>query len=145
MRKLMRIILAALALIALMAPPLMAGTMSKEQATEAAKKLFEKTPFEVTSVKNSKFPGMVEVGVVVQGRFRVLYLDSKGKYGIFPGAETQGQLIEFGSGPDGLKSLTMESVRELGRVDFKDIPIKDAIIMGNPKARNKVAVFDDPY
>jgi thiol:disulfide interchange protein DsbC len=140
MRKHIWTAVAVLLLLITMALPALAKGMTKEQATTNAKKLFRDFPFEVVSVKESELKGLWQVGLVLENRYRILYLSSKGKIAIFPGPETQGHMIELSK----MESLTNKATEELGKIDFKTLPLKDAIIMGNKKAKIKVAVFDDP-
>jgi thiol:disulfide interchange protein DsbC len=42
------------------------------------------------------------------------------------------------------KNLTQERFAELNKVDVSQIPLEDAVIMGDPKARIKIVVFTDP-
>jgi len=141
MTKHIRALLAALLLLALIASPAMAKDMTVEKATAAAKKLFKDFPFEVISVKQSAVKGLWEAALVLEGRYRILYLDTSGKIAILPGQETQGHMIDLNR----MASLTNEATQTLGKVDFKALPLKDAIVVGNKKAKIQVAVFDDPY
>ena len=140
MRKHIWTAVAVLLLLTATALPALAKGMSKEQATVTAKKLFKDFPFEVVSVKESEIKGLWQVGLVLENRYRILYLDSKGAIAIFPGQETQGHMIELSD----MTSLTNKATSELGKIDFKTLPLKDALIMGDKKAKIKVAVFDDP-
>ena len=140
MRKHIWTAVAVLLLLTATALPALAKGMTKEQATASARKLFKDFPFEVLSVKESEIKGLWQVGLVLENRYRILYLDAKGKIAIFPGQETQGHMIELGK----MASLTNKATQELGKIDFKTLPLKDALIMGNKKAKIKVAVFDDP-
>ncbi len=42
------------------------------------------------------------------------------------------------------KNLTQERLLELIKVDVSQIPLDDALVMGDPKARIRVIVFSDP-
>ena len=141
MTKYIRTVLAALLLLTAMASPALAKGLSVEQATTAAKKLFKDFPFEVISVKQSAVKGLWEAALVLEGRYRIMYLDNSGKIAIFPGAETQGHMIDLNR----MASLTNEATQTLGQVDFKDLPLKGAMVIGSKKAKIQVAVFDDPY
>jgi len=131
---------AALMLMTAIVIPGIAEGMTKEQATVNAKKLFKEFPFEVVDVRESELKGLWQVGLVLENRYRVLYLDSKGEIAIFPGQETQGHMIAL----DKMASLTSKAIQELGSIDFNLLPLKDALILGDKKAKIKVAVFDDP-
>jgi len=141
MTKHIRALLAAFLLLASMASPALAKDMSVEQAQKAAKKLFKDFPFEVISVKQSAVKGLWEASLILEGRYRILYLDNSGNIAILPGAETQGHMIDLNR----MASLTNEATQKLGIIDFSTLPLKDAIVMGSKKAKIQVAVFDDPY
>jgi thiol:disulfide interchange protein DsbC len=42
------------------------------------------------------------------------------------------------------KSLTRERMADINRVDVSQIPLADALVMGEKDAKHKVIVFDDP-
>ena len=42
------------------------------------------------------------------------------------------------------KNLSQERLSELNKIDVSQIPLQDALVMGNPNAKFKVIVFDDP-
>ncbi len=41
-------------------------------------------------------------------------------------------------------NLTRERYMEINRIDFSQIPLDNALVMGNPDAKRKIVVFDDP-
>ncbi len=41
-------------------------------------------------------------------------------------------------------NLTRERFMEINRIDFSKIPLDNALVMGNPDAKRKIVVFDDP-
>ncbi len=41
-------------------------------------------------------------------------------------------------------NLTRERFMEINRIDFSQIPLDNALVMGNPDAKRKIVVFDDP-
>jgi len=141
MRRVAGIALAVMLILTAFALPALAKGMTKQKAANAAKKLFRDFPFEVVSVKESKVKGLWQVALVLENRYRILYLDTDGKVAILPGPETQGHMVDL----ERMASLTNEATSELGKIDFKTIPLKDAIILGDKDAKIQVAVFDDPY
>lgn len=142
MRRLAMFFLPLLLAALVFAPPTLATKkeMTVKEASQAAQKLFKDFPFKMLEVKKSPVEGLWEARLILEGRFRVLYIDSTGNLAFFPGKETQGHLIDL----NGTKSLTAQSMQEMGHIDFKTIPLDDAIILGNKDAAHKVAVFDDP-
>lgn len=51
-----------------------------------------------------------------------------------------GSLIDIGE----KRNLTQERFTELNKVDVSQIPLNDALVLGNPDARIKVISFHDP-
>ena len=42
------------------------------------------------------------------------------------------------------KNLTQERFTELNKIDVSQIPLEDALVMGDPKAKIRIIAFDDP-
>ena len=42
------------------------------------------------------------------------------------------------------KNMTQERLSDLNRVDVSQIPLEDALVMGDPKAKIRMIAFDDP-
>jgi len=77
--------------------------------------------------------------------FWEVYLESGGKKGLlyvdFPKKHFfSGPLISIAD----RKNLTQERLMELNKVDVSQIPLDDALLMGDQKARIRVIVFTDP-
>jgi thiol:disulfide interchange protein DsbC len=91
----------------------------------------EKFRAEVTDIRMSPVKGLWEVEIR-QGdkRFKV-YMDFAKKY-LVEGAVNFTPLEKIGESPP------------LKKVDLKKIPLDNAIIFGDPKAQNRIIVFDDP-
>jgi thiol:disulfide interchange protein DsbC len=105
-------------------------TMSPAEAGKALGKFVDN----VVGVVPGPFPGTWEVDVEKGGKTYPLYLDYSGKY-LF-----NGQVIRLSD----MENLTGLRYIDLNRIDVSSIPLADAIIIGNPKAKKKVIVFDDP-
>ncbi|MGZ8449745.1 MAG: DsbC family protein [Candidatus Deferrimicrobiaceae bacterium] len=88
----------------------------------------------VVGVVPGPFPGTWEVDVEKEGRTYPLYLDYSGKYLI------NGQVIRLSD----MENLTGLRYIDLNRIDVSAIPLGDAVVIGNPEAKKKVIVFDDP-
>ena len=86
----------------------------------------------VLSVKISEVPGLWVLEAVFQGKTIPLYLDFSKKF-IF-----SGNVIRLQDGENITPQPPIETV------DVTSIPLKDAIILGDPKAPHKIIVFDDP-
>ena len=101
---------------------------------EEAGKILGKMVDKVVGVVPGPFPGTWEVDVEKGGKKYPLYLDYSGKY-LF-----NGQVIRTSD----MENLTGLRYMDLNRVDVSAIPLADAIVVGNSKAKKKVIVFDDP-
>jgi thiol:disulfide interchange protein DsbC len=91
----------------------------------------------IIHVKPSAVDGLWEIGMEVNGRKAIIYLDHAKKHIISP--VTQGELIDIES----RASLTQEAFQEINKVDVSTIPLKDALVMGSEDAANKIIVFSD--
>jgi thiol:disulfide interchange protein DsbC len=105
-------------------------SLSKEEAAKILGRMVDN----VVAVVPGPFPGTWEVDVEKDGKKVPLYLDYSGKY-LF-----NGQIIRMSD----MKNLTGVRYTDLNRVDVSMIPLDDAIVYGNPRAKHKVIVFDDP-
>ena len=101
---------------------------------EDAKKILGEGVDNVVGVVPGPIPGIWEVDVQKGGRTYPLYLDYSGRY-LF-----NGQIIRMSD----RQNVTGERYTELNRVDLSSIPLEDAVVLGNPAAKKKVIVFDDP-
>jgi thiol:disulfide interchange protein DsbC len=88
----------------------------------------------VAAVLPGPFPGIWEIDVEKAGKTYPLYLDYSGSY-IF-----NGQVIRVRD----RQNLTSLRYGDLNRIDVSTIPLSDAIVLGDPGAKYKVIVFDDP-
>ncbi|MGK2907825.1 MAG: DsbC family protein [Desulfuromonadales bacterium] len=105
-------------------------TLTKDEAKE----IFTGLQGEVLSVEQTEIPGFWEIGMKTQNQNIPLYLDYSKAY-LF-----SGNIIRMKD----KKNLTEESYRKLNPVDLSRIPTDDALLLGNPKAANKIIVFTDP-
>ncbi len=107
-------------------------TLTKEQAT---KTLSEMVPdAKVLNVAPSTVKGLWEISIETGGRKVIVYLDYAGKHLL------AGNLFQIQT----RTNLTQEKLQDLNRVDISQIPLKDALVMGDKSAKYKVIVFDDP-
>jgi len=114
-------------------PPKECGECHAMTPGDAAKVL-EGAVDNVVAVVPGPIPGIWEVDVAKEGKIYPLYIDYSGKY-LF-----NGQVIRLSD----RESLTGKRFTDLNRVDVSTIPLADAILYGNPDAKHKVIVFDDP-
>lgn len=100
-------------------------------ATALAKRLRELYPnTQFTAVAESPLPGFYEV---TMGR-NIAYTDDRGRYFLF------GHLFDMPAQRD----LTAERKDEMGRIDFTQLPLGDAIKTVHGAGSRVVAVFSDP-
>lgn len=107
-------------------------TLSKEEASDLLKGIFP--GIKVLDVRISPAKALWEIFSEVGARKGIVYVDFSKKY-VFSGS-----MISIKE----KKNLTQERFIELNKVDISQIPLDDAIVMGDPKARIRVIVFDDP-
>jgi len=101
---------------------------------EEAGKILGNAVDNVVAVLPGPFPGIWEIDVRKAGKTYPVYLDYSGSH-LF-----NGQVIRMRD----RQNLTALRYTDLNRVDVSTIPLADAIVMGNPGAKHKVIVFDDP-
>ena len=88
----------------------------------------------VIAVKKSPVEGLWEVDVESGGRKLPVYVDFSKKHLI------SGSIIDIKE----KKNLTQERLSEINKVDVSQIPLDDAVVMGDKNAKHRVIVFDDP-
>jgi len=110
--------------------------ISNEEIKEILKKL--KAPeAEIVKVQDSPLKGLWEISIINKGRPGLFYVDFSKAHVV------SGSIIEVKSG----KNKTAErltKLQESRRVDFSKIPLNQALVLGDPVAPKKVAVFTDP-
>lgn len=104
--------------------------LSKSQASNILKGMVTA----VHEVKLSEVPGLWTIIAEQKGKKFPLYLDFSGEYLI------SGRIVKLKTRED----ITKKNLISLNKVDVSKIPLDDAIVIGNPKASNKIIVFDDP-
>lgn len=88
----------------------------------------------VLAVDQAPIEGLWEVIVESRGRKSIVYLDYTRTYIL------SGSVIDISSRTD----LTKKKFDEINKVDVSAIDLGDALVMGDPRAKHKVIVFDDP-
>lgn len=112
-------------------------TLTKEQAKSILDNLFPN--IKIINVQSGPITGLWEIGIDVGGRKAIIYLDYARNHIISPQA-TGGNIVDIKT----RTNLTQESFQNINKVDIAQIPLKDALFMGDEKAKYKVIVFDDP-
>jgi thiol:disulfide interchange protein DsbC len=88
----------------------------------------------ILDIRLSSAKGFWEVYLESRGRKGLAYIDFPKKH-LFSG--TLISLVDK-------KNLTQERLAELNKVDVSQIPLDDALVMGDQNARIRVIVFSDP-
>jgi len=107
-------------------------SLSKDEARDLLKDIVPDVV--ISDIRISPVKGVWEVDVESRGRKAIVYVDFLKKY-FFSGALVS--IVEK-------KNLTQERFIDLNRVDVSQIPLEDALVMGDQKARIRVIVFTDP-
>ena len=107
-------------------------TLNKDEARDLLKNIIP--DIVILDVRLSPVKGVWEVNLESRGRKAIVYVDYLKKH-FFSGA-----LVSIGE----KKNLTQERIIELSKVDVSQIPLENALVMGDQKARIRVIVFTDP-
>jgi len=111
--------------------PLPEQQLTKTAAIEALKGI----QGEVLSVDPAEIPGLFLVAMKMQGKIVPIYLDASGSY-LFTG-----NVIRLKD----RTNLTEKHYQRLNPVDIANIPLDDALIVGNPEASQHIIIFTDPH
>ena len=107
-------------------------TLTTDQAQEVLK------PFapdvKVLYIKPSPLIGIWQIAIESGGRKNIVYLDYSKKMLVL------GNLIDAKT----KVNYSRESFEELNKVDVSQIPLGNALVMGDKDAKHKIIVFDDP-
>jgi hypothetical protein len=107
-------------------------TLSNE---EAVKKLSAMIPdARILDIRPGSVKGIWEIAMETGGRKIVVYLDYAGEHLI------AGNLFSI----QARTNLTQDRLQEINRIDVSQIPLENALFMGEKAAKYKVIVFDDP-
>lgn len=107
-------------------------SMTKEEASTLLKDLA--TNLNILDIRTVPVKGMWEVDVEAGGKKGPVYIDFSKKYMI------SGSIISLKD----KRNLTQERLTEINKVDVSQIPLDDALVMGDKGAKYKIIVFDDP-
>jgi len=106
--------------------------LSNDEARDLLKDMFP--DIKVFSISPAPSKAFWEVYMESRGRKGLVYLDFSKKH-MFSGA-----IVSIKE----KRNLTQERLVDLNRVDVSQIPLGDALVMGDEKARMRVVVFTDP-
>ena len=115
--------------------PLLASLSMAAFAQEAVirKNLAERLPNlpAIEEINKTPIPGVWEIRI---NAAEILYTDNEGNYLI------QGSMFDTRNRVD----LTEQRIQKLSAVDFKSLPLKDAVKLVRGKGTRQLAVFEDP-
>jgi len=106
--------------------------MTKKEAIKVLKVL--DPDIKVLSVEHAPVDGLWEVIIESRSKKGIVYIDSAKKNILF------GNILNIAT----KTNLTKKKFDEINRIDPSLIPLDDALVMGDPDAKYKVIVFDDP-
>jgi thiol:disulfide interchange protein DsbC len=107
-------------------------TLKKDEAA-ALLKGFDQN-IKVLGVGFGSVKYLFEISVESNGKKGIIYIDFPKKH-LFTGSLYQIQ---------GKRNLSQESLSEINKVNVSQIPLGDAIVLGEKNAKYRVIVFDDP-
>ena len=110
-------------------------SLTEKEATE----ILKKTGGTVTSVKQSPAKGLFELLVEREGQKGIILMDY-GKRHLIQGMVVDIEKLQPVSAHDQKLTQPIQPTS----VDVATIPVKHAVVMGNPKASKKLYVFTDP-
>ena len=121
------------AITALVLAPLFAPSALADEAA-IRKNIAERIPSfpKIDEITRTDVPGLYEVRV---NETELFYSDEQGNYVI-----QGGQLIHTKSGTN----VTTQRIAELTAIDFKSLPLKDAMVWKQGTGERKLVVFADP-
>lgn len=88
----------------------------------------------ILEIRTGPFKGLWEVDLEGGGKRGLAYVDYSKKYVI------SGGIYDI----KGRRNLTQERLTEINRINVAQIPLSDALIIGDKNAKHKIIVFDDP-
>ncbi len=108
-------------------------TLDKKEAQELLKQLIP--DIKILEVQMAPAKGLWEVALETRDRKKgIAYIDFSKENVIV------GEILKIKT----KTNLTRKRFLEINRIDFSQIPLENSLVMGNPKAKHKVVVFDDP-
>jgi len=107
-------------------------TLKKDEAAALLKGFDQNIKVLGVGVGSVKY--LFEISVESNGKKGIVYIDFPKKH-LFTGSLYQIQ---------GKRNLSQESLSEINKVNVSQIPLGDAIVLGEKNAKYRVIVFDDP-
>ena len=88
----------------------------------------------VLDVRTSFVKGIWEIAIEAKGQKGIIYVDFSKKYIV------TGAILNVKA----KTNVTQERLIEINKVDVSQIPLDDALVMGDKDAKLRIIVFDDP-
>ena len=107
-------------------------TLGNDEARDLLKGFFP--DIKILDIRVSPARASWEVFSESAGKKGLVYIDFSKKYLFL------GQIISIKE----KRNLTQERFNQLNKIDVSQIPLEDALVMGDPKAKIRVIAFDDP-
>jgi thiol:disulfide interchange protein DsbC len=107
-------------------------TLNPTEAKDLLKNVFP--DIRVLDIRVSPSNALWEIYSESGGQKGLVYLDFSKKYVML------GPLLSVRE----RRNLSQERLVDLNRIDVSQIPLEDALVMGDPGARIRIVVFDDP-
>jgi thiol:disulfide interchange protein DsbC len=106
--------------------------ITNDEATNILKEIAP--DINILEIRPVPLKGLWEVAAEGKGQKVVLYIDFSKKYLI------SGALVDIKT----KANLTQERFNEINKTDVSQIPLDDALVLGEKDAKLRVIVFDDP-
>jgi thiol:disulfide interchange protein DsbC len=106
-------------------------TLGNDEARDLLKGILPDV--KILDTRVSPIQAFWEVFSESRGKKGLVYIDFSKKYVIL------GSMISIKE----RKNITQERLIDLTKIDVSQIPLEDALVMGNPKARIRIIAFDD--
>ena len=107
-------------------------TLNRDEAQGLLKEIYP--DLKVLEINPSPAKSVWEVYLESRGRTGIVYVDFSKKY-VFSGS-----LLSIAE----KRNVSQDRVGQLRRFDVSQIPLEDALVMGDEKAPIRIIVFDDP-
>jgi thiol:disulfide interchange protein DsbC len=88
----------------------------------------------ILEIRPSEVKGLWEIDLESKGQKGIIYVDFSKKYVV------SGSIIDIKT----KANVTQDRFSSINKVDISQIPLDDALVMGDKEAKYRVIVFDDP-
>ncbi len=106
--------------------------LTKEEALNLLKESIQDV--RILEIRPSPVRNLWEIAIETKDQKGIVYVDYSREYVI------SGSILNFKT----KSNLTQERFTELNKIDVSQVPLGDALVMGDKDAKYRVIVFDDP-